>query len=236
MLSERKELNEYPPLAEPRTVRLRFCKRGALQYISHLDLQRTFARILARAELPLWYTQGFNPHPKIVFGLPLPVGSESVCELVDIRIERDMPCGEIHKRLHGATTPELDFTECYVPERKFADIASAEYRIHIDAAVPSEEIADAIKTVLTTSPLKMMKRSKSGEKEVDIIPFIKSADAVPDAAGYTLDVLLAAGSTDNLNPEYVVSALRQRLLLLRGGEEYSVMRLRVCLENGEEFR
>lgn len=234
MLFQPKELNEYPVLADPRTVRLRFCKRGALQYISHLDLQRTFSRILARAELPLWYTKGFNPHPKLVFALPLPVGCESECELADIRIERDMPCAEILERLRQSTTPELDFTACYVPERKFADIGAAEYVIHIDSK-PSEEVAGAIETVLTTSPLKVIKKSKSGEKEVDIIPLIKNVDVTTDETGYLLTVLLAAGSTDNLNPEYVVSALRQKLILLREGEEYSICRRRVCTSDGKDF-
>ena len=80
MLSEFKKISDYPLLETPVTIRLGFYKKGALQYISHLDLQRTFQRILSRAELPLWYTQGFNPHPKLVFGLPLPIGCESVCE------------------------------------------------------------------------------------------------------------------------------------------------------------
>ena len=63
-----------PMLEVPRTVRIKFQKVGNLQYISHLDLQRSFNRVLVRAGLPLWYTKGFNPHIKMVFGMPLPVG------------------------------------------------------------------------------------------------------------------------------------------------------------------
>ena len=89
-------------LDAPRTVRVKFRKTGNLQYISHLDLQRTFNRVLVRAGLPLWYTKGFNPHIKMVFGLPLPVGCESETEFLDIRIERDMPLDEIKERLQTA--------------------------------------------------------------------------------------------------------------------------------------
>ena len=96
-----------PMLAEPRTVRIRFRKVGNLQYISHLDLQRTFNRVLVRAGLPLWYTKGFNPHIKMVFGMPLPVGSESECEMLDVRIERDMSLDEIKERLNRELTDEL---------------------------------------------------------------------------------------------------------------------------------
>ena len=116
-----------PMLEAPRTLRLRFCKLGNLQYISHLDLQRTFSRVLVRAGLPLWYTKGFNPHIKMVFGLPLPVGSESVCELLDIRIERDMQESEVLARLNAELTDELAVTAVYPAARKFADIAFAEY-------------------------------------------------------------------------------------------------------------
>ena len=96
-----------PLLDAPRTLRVRFRKVGNLQYISHLDLQRTFSRVLVRAGLPLWYTKGFNPHIKMVFGMPLPVGSESECEFLDIRIEREMSEAEVMARLNAELTDEL---------------------------------------------------------------------------------------------------------------------------------
>ena len=70
-----------PMLDTPITVRIKFCKTGNLQFVSHLDLQRTFHRVLVRANIPMWYTKGFNPHAKLVFGLPLSVGTESICEM-----------------------------------------------------------------------------------------------------------------------------------------------------------
>lgn len=236
MLSERKELTSFAPLAEPRTVRLCFVKRGALQYISHLDLQRTFARILARAELPLWYTQGFNPHPKLVFALPLPVGCESVCEMADIRVERDMPCGEILARMKAATSAALDFTSCYPAERKFAEIASAEYEYHLEASNADDALCGAVVTVLTTSPLNVLKHTKSGEKEIDIVPLIRSAEAHPEAGGIALTIVAAAGANETLNPESVIMGLRRRLTLLRGNEEYTILRRRVLDADGKEFR
>ena len=236
MLPERKELTSYAPLAEPRTVRLCFVKLGALQYISHLDLQRTFARILARAELPLWYTQGFNPHPKLVFGLPLPVGCESVCEMADIRVERDMPCEEILARMKAATSAELDFTACYPAERKFADIVSAEYELRLECPGADDALCRAIETVLTTSPLMVLKHTKSGEKEVDIVPLIRSVAARAEADVLVLTAVVAAGATDNLSPEYLVTALRRRLNVLRGNEEYAILRRRVLDADGKDFR
>ena len=86
---------DRPKLDTPITVRVVFSKTGNLQYFSHLDLQRTWQRVLVRASIPMWYTQGFNPHSKIVFGVPLPVGSEGMEEMVDLRIDREITPAEI---------------------------------------------------------------------------------------------------------------------------------------------
>ena len=235
MLPELKKINEYAPLDEPRTVRLRFCKKGALQYISHLDLQRTFVRILARAELPLWYTQGFNPHPKLVFALPLQLGTQSECELVDIKLVRDMPCEDLLKRLSLATTAELDFTDAYVPNTKFADIAAAEYEFLIECD-NAEKMAESISVVLTTSPLTVTKKSKSGDKEIDIIPLIRKVDVKAEKGACRVLATVAAGSNENLRPELLVEALRKRLILLRDGEEYSILRRKLLKADLTEFR
>ena len=223
-----KSIKEYPLLREPRTVRLRFCKTGGMQYISHLDLQRSFSRILARADLPLWYTQGFNPHPKIVFGLPLPVGCESVCELVDIRIIRDMPCDEVLERMHSATASNLDFTKCYIPDTKFADISAAGYEISIDGRYiggGAEKFLSQAVELLTGPSLTAVKRTKSGDRETDLIPLIKSVRAAEEGNKAVLRVCLAAGQTENLSPELVVSVLRDRLGIPEEEREYRVMRL-----------
>ncbi len=235
MLSEFKKISEYPTLETPVTIRLGFYKKGALQYISHLDLQRTFQRILSRAELPLWYTQGFNPHPKLVFGLPLPIGCESVCEMADIKLTRDMPTEDILARLHKATVADLDFFACYPAERKFADIDGALYEYNIDCDI-DDEMFEKIDRVLSNSPLTVMKHTKSGEKEVDIFPLIKSFDLDKREDGLKITALLAAGSNQNLSPEYLLEALRKRLIFLREEENYSIKRLSIHDGKGRIFK
>ncbi|MCQ2427190.1 MAG: TIGR03936 family radical SAM-associated protein [Clostridia bacterium] len=228
---------EYPMLPEPRTVRLRFKKTGALQYISHLDLQRSFIRILARAELPLWFTQGFNPHPKLVFALPLAIGTESVCELADIRIERDMPCDEILKRLGTASSGGLEFTDCYVPSAKFAEITGTEYTITLelgedDAKAFSEKAFET----LTSSPIVIRKRTKSGEKEVDISGMISRLRIDRKRGNVTINAVLSAGEGNTLNPENLLDALRAATGLPDAETEYSCMRLKMLCKDGAEFR
>ena len=68
------------------TIRFRFKKMGSLQYVSHLDLVRTMHKIVVRSRLPLKYTEGFNPKPKMVFAAPLSIGTESLCEFLDLRL------------------------------------------------------------------------------------------------------------------------------------------------------
>ena len=130
----------------PITLRVKFFKKGRLQYISHLDLHRLLNRALVRAGMPIWYTKGFNPHIKLVFSTPLSVGTESVCEYLDIRIDREMSCEEIKDRLNRALTDELCILDAYiVPEKSvFADIIWARYDIRIRTSGLTAALAEEI--------------------------------------------------------------------------------------------
>ena len=88
-----------------KTVRIRFSKTGRAKYISHLDLNRAMIRALRRAEIPLWYTEGFNRHPYVTFAAPLSLGYEGLRECMDFRLEEDMPMEELVSRLN-AVMPE----------------------------------------------------------------------------------------------------------------------------------
>ncbi|MBR7184460.1 MAG: TIGR03936 family radical SAM-associated protein [Clostridia bacterium] len=199
------------PIDPPRTVRIRFRKVGKLQYISHLDLQRTMQHCIKRSGIPAWYTKGFNPHYKLVFALPLPVGAESECELLDLRIDREISDAEILRRFNETVTDELRGLEAYTPTTKFADIAWAEYAVTLTGTAVTDGMAAEAERILTTSPLMMVKRSKSGEREVDLVPMIRSVRAEGGAGELTLRLVLSAAGADYLNPELVVTALRERL-------------------------
>ena len=239
-LTEKKEMLSRPELATPKVVRLKFCKVGTLQYISHLDLQRTFNRILVRACIPVWYTQGFNPHIKLVFSTPLSVGSESVCEYLDIRLSREMSLDELKKRLNAEMTEEFYITEAYEPKNDFSSIAYASYDISIHTNGASEDMAREIESVLTTSPLTMVKKGKAGEREIDIIPLIKDVKAEYSAENgdIMLNVVLSASSTQYLNPEMLITALKDKTNILSGKlteEYYSILRTSLRKEDMSEF-
>lgn len=239
-LIEKKEMLSRPELPNPKVVRLKFCKVGTLQYISHLDLQRTFNRILVRACVPVWYTQGFNPHIKLVFSTPLSVGSESVCEYLDIRLSREMPLDELKERLNAEMTDEFYITEVYEPKNDFSSIAYASYDISILTSGACEDLAAKIESVLTTSPLTMIKKGKAGEKEIDIIPLIRSVKAEYNAESgdIALNVVLSASSTQYLNPEMLITALKGKTDILSGSmteEYYSILRTSLRKEDMSEF-
>lgn len=240
-LIEKKKLRELPELERPRTVRLKFRKIGSLQYTSHLDLQRTFNRVIVRACIPAWYTKGFNPHAKLVFSTPLSVGAQSVCEYLDIRIDRDMSCEEIKDRLNAELTDELYITDAYVPSSDFSDIAWASYDIEIFTQGADESMLDKIKELFSASPLMMTKKSKAGEKQIDIIPMINSMVlSFDDNAGtIKLDCTLSASSTEYLNPEMLITALKQNLGVLCGDptvEWYTIMRTQLLKSNITNFK
>ena len=229
-----------PMLESPRTLRIKFRKVGNLQYISHLDLQRAFSRILVRAGLPLWYTKGFNPHIKMVFGMPLPVGAESECELLDVRIEREMTEAEVLSRLNDELTDELRALEVYPAERKFGDIAFAEYDFTIRTTGADAAMAEEIDSLLHTAPLNVLRRTKSGERETDILTMIHRAKATLVGDAICINAVLSAGEGNYLNPELLVSAIKDRTGILSGDplkESYRILRRRVLLADGEtEFR
>ena len=223
-----------PMLEAPRTLRLCFQKLGNLQYISHLDLQRTFSRVLVRAGLPLWYTKGFNPHIKMVFGLPLPVGSESVCEFLDIRIERDMSADEVMARLNAELTEELAVTAVYPAERKLSDIAFAEYEYTIKTTAADEALVARLESALK-GPLPVMKKGKAGVREVDLAEGIHSTSLRLENGVITLVAVLAAGEGKYISPEALVGALREKTGILTGDpltEQYRILRRRVLLSDG----
>ena len=128
----------------PIVLRIKFKKVGNLQYVSHLDLVRTMHKIIVRSKLPLWYTEGFNPKPKMVFAAPLSIGTESLVEFMDLRlVERIDPALAI-KALNANMTDELVVLDAYYPETKLTDLKWLSYVITLNTIGASPELADKV--------------------------------------------------------------------------------------------
>lgn len=238
--NRREVFDRWAKLEVPKTVRIKFCKVGSLQYISHLDLQRTFARVLVRAGIPMWYTQGFNPHAKVIFGLPLSVGTESECEFIDLRLDRDISPEELKERLNRELTDEMQISDAYVPETAFREIAWADYEVRLKFEGAGAEVAEKMQALYGTAPLLMVKKTKAGEKEFDLIPWIRSIRVEYTNGEIRMFAKLSASEGSYLNPELLIAAAKERIGILSGDpakEEYSILRTRVYFEDGTtEFR
>ena len=218
-------------------VRIKFEKTGKLQYISHLDLQRTLHRILVRAGIPMWYTKGFNPHAKIVFSTPLSVGAQSECELVDIKIDREMSCERIKELLNNEVTDELRILDAYIPSTKFSEIIWADYTFEICREGLDENIVTAINEVVSREELMMTKKTKSGEKDINIIPLIRKLDArlAENGEKIIIDALLNVNPDSYLNPDLLLTALDRECGLLKAEPDkiwYTIMRNATFFEDG----
>ena len=195
----------------PITVRIKFYKVGGLQYISHLDLVRTMHKIIVRSSLPLWYTEGFNPKPKMVFAAPLSIGTESLCEYMDLRLTERLPESEIMDALNKNLTNEMQVVKVYYPETKLTELKWFDYTISITTENGGEDLARECERVLNSDLVEIEKKSKPGEpiKTANIAPLIKQAKASFEGGEIVIRCTLSADQACFLNPEYVVKALKK---------------------------
>ena len=213
-------IKSLPQLDTPKKIRIKFSKTGELIYISHLDLVRTMTRAIIRARIPVKYTEGYNPIPKLIFATPLSVGCASECEYLDLKIDRDMSVLDIKENL-GRSMPEgIKIVDVYEPQSKFTDAVYSSYDIVINDGKIDESSYRAVADEFEKTELVIMKRSKSGEKEVDILPYVKSFECTSSDGEIKINTMLCVSSADYLNPEYIVSVAFRVLGLSK--ENYNV--------------
>ena len=153
-----------------------FEKTGNAIWISHLDLMRLFQRAFKRAGLPLTHTQGFSPRPSVSIALPLSVGVESQCELLDFDLDgMEVSCQEICNRLNEALVEGVRVLAVYDNGSKIKNLALLRsiVTLEYDAGVPSGA-GDRIRQLLNRSSLTVEKKGKNGIVEQDIIPMLRS--------------------------------------------------------------
>jgi len=156
-------------------LRLLFEKTGSAVWISHLDLMRVFQRAFKRAGLSLTHTQGYNQRPSVSIALPLSVGVESVCELLDFDLIGDpVPCDEICTRLNAVLISGVRVLQVYTDGRKLRDLsflhcaATLEY----DNGIP-ENALSVLNELFASRELIVPKKGKNGVQDQDIIPMIR---------------------------------------------------------------
>lgn len=205
-------------------IRIKFIRGEEVKYISHLDLMRTFERAIRRARIPITYSQGFNPHPQMVFGLPLSVGVTSESEYADFELETQIDTGEFIERLNRelpAGIRIIDAKHKYTKTNIMATITLAYYSIMVYTETEMERIKveEIIAEFLNNSQIIVKKESKRGIKDVDIKPMIKKIEVINnqksdgnnDRNEVLISTLLSAGSVSNLKPELLIQAINEKM-------------------------
>lgn len=197
--------------------RLLFEKVGGSVWISHLDLMRLFQRAFKRADLKLKHTQGFNPRPSVSIALPLSVGVESECELLDFDLEGEgITNSEICRRLNETLVDGVQVKSVYDGGKKIGALAllSCQITMSYDSALPADG-CEQIQALFNRESLVLPKKTKSGIQEQDIIPMIKRLSTRHES-GHTIviDALICC-QNPTLNPAQLVLAVETFLPGLR---------------------
>lgn len=190
-----------------------FEKTGNAIFISHLDLMRLFQRAFKRAGLHLKHTQGFNPRPSVSIALPLSVGVESLCELLDFDLDGDsVSCDEICARLNSTLVDGVRVLKVYEDGSKIKHLALLRcvVAMEYDAGIP-EGAAEQIAELFSREDVSVEKKSKNGISEQNIIPMIRNLSVeMPDNNTLELQALVCC-QNPTLNPMQLSAAVSKYL-------------------------
>lgn len=221
----------------PEKLRMRFSKTGRAIWLSHLDLMRTMQRAFLRADYPLKYSEGFNPHAQISILLPLSVGVSSECELMDFQLKEDVDLSLLPARLSSVMPEGIAVLEAYLSETKAKYLkwlritGRLEYD-HRDASAMAEELTAFYKR----PEIIITRKTKRGEGEMDIVPAIRDISFSMDNEGKFVQLgAVISAQEPTLNPDHLIAALRQ--LAPEIAPDFAAFtRRQVYLENGDVFR
>lgn len=189
-------------------VRATFEKCGRAKYISHLDLNRCMLRTFRRSRLPIWYTEGFNPHPYYSFALALSLGFESSCEILDFNLNEDIPYDEIKDKLNAVMPEGMRIVKVAEQKQKITAIAKAEYSFSL-VSDETDELFAAVQELIASPEILIEKKTKKGLKTVDIKPDMEILTCNKAENSIDISMYLPAGTQTNYNPTLFIEALKK---------------------------
>ena len=188
---------------------VRFGKNARLRFISHLDLQRFLHMALNRTGLPIQYSQGFNPHPVMAFGSALALGWTSEYEILDVKLSAPMGCRRCEEAMRFALPDDLPVLEVkLVDDRRpsiMSQVYASDYVVRLNGE-NADAVLASIDGFLAEEHVTAMKKSKSGEKEIDIRPLVLSLTRCE--GGFRARLMLT--EKDALKPDLLARTLAQR--------------------------
>jgi radical SAM-linked protein len=201
---------QAPPVQR---LRIRYAKRGRLRFTSHRDFSRAFERAVARARVPVAYSSGFNPHPRISYAGAAPTGSASEAEYLELAMAEQKDPAEIRRVLDEALPAGLDVLDVVVagpgslPDR----LEASRWRITVPG-VPTSVAADAVRRFLDSSAVQVERMTKKGLRQFDCRAAVVSLQTCPtpdsDQPCVILEVVLRHG-TPSVRPDDVLAGLRE---------------------------
>lgn len=217
-------------------VRMFYEKTGMAKFISHLDTVRCITRAMKRANVPIWYTEGFNPHAFLTFAMPLSLGFESYCETVDFRLTENVDLAELTQKLNNALPVDITVKKIALPHMSPNDIRWAEYKIIFNN--PDELLLEKAHSILSANEILVEKKGKQGRKkvakEVNIKEHIRTYELSETDGKLILKTVLASGTTTNINPMLLIGALTKNTNT--DEQDVDIIKLKSYTENMEIFR
>lgn len=226
-------------------IRAVFNKKNYLKYISHLDLVRLFQRCFNMADIPVKFSQGFNPHPRFSIGNPLSLGFESEGEFIELDLESEISPEEFMERMNRVLPKDIQILkaeELRTKESITSIVDWSHYEIKFILKEKSHiDFEASIKEWLKKDEINIIKLKKKGrrkvERQVNIRPSIGNITIKGyDGEGFmTIETLLKTGEEGNLNPLVLMEALKKNLdsIVL---ESMLVRRLNLFTEEGNEIK
>lgn len=195
-------------------LRIKFEKREPVKFISHLDLSRVFERAFRRAALPLAFSQGYTPHPKISFSAALPVGTTSSGEYMDVEFLDDINPEIVKDRLNFVLPMGIKVVKAEKADNKIdlSSVNCAIYKVFVSGVTVKDDLEKAISLLLDKEHIMIVKNTKKKTREIDIAPLIYSISLKNmDKQGAMLEMELATGQQGNVAPSVVISELENIL-------------------------
>ncbi len=190
-----------------------FQKGEAVRLIGHLDLMRAMQRALRRSELPIRYSNGFNPHILLSFAMPLSVGVAGRRELMDVPLAFEISPAEFVRRLNEALPECLWASSARLVPDEFptlmALVAASDLMLRLPKGQDADEIAAALERLMDMNEYMMPRKTKSGTNDCDIRPFLLSAGCEHTADDLILSVRVAMNSVGSIKPSLLMEALKR---------------------------
>ena len=190
--------------------RIKYTKTGRIRFISHLDVMRALTRALNRADIPVAYSKGFNPRPKISMGPPLPLGYESRCEMADLVLARMLPPVTLHQQL-GAALPEgLNLMETDWASGSLQSLSGASsvcYMIELKGNRAFDDAGALIRDFLEKDSVSVERIRKDAHKVIDVRPLVVDARLVPEPDSTWMHVEISLGDKGSCSASEVAQAI-----------------------------